>query len=78
MTARDTYISSVNSAHNSAQGDNIAQTALPDAVAPPGNATGWSLTSAANAANAGKITQAQYVALVNSIAAWEQTQISIA
>jgi hypothetical protein len=74
MTARDTYATSVATAHTSAQTGGIAS--LPGAPTPPGNIASWSRQSAAAAANAGTISQAQYVTIVTAIAGWEGCQIA--
>jgi len=73
-TARQTYANSVASAFTEATTGGISNLS----IATVDNQTTWSLQNAAVERNNGTITQAQYVAIVNAIAAWEQSQIQAA
>jgi hypothetical protein len=74
VTNRDTYASSVVSAHKSAEAGGITFN-TGATVAPPGNSTTWSRASARVALANGSITQSQFVTVMQSITGWEQTQI---
>jgi hypothetical protein len=73
MTARTTFEAAQVTAHNTAQFGGV--TPNTSATVAPGNAGTWSHASVEAARASGAITQAQYVAVKNFLATWEQTQI---
>lgn len=76
MTARDTYQTSVATAHASATVGGISN--LPGAPSLPGNQTTWSVVSARAAFAAGQITVSQLFSALNAIEGWRQSQIQSA
>ena len=74
MTARSTYATSVATANTSATTSGISNLSIPTVD----NQTTWSLQTAQAELAAGVITQKQYVAIVNAIAGWWQSQVQAA
>jgi hypothetical protein len=77
LTARDTFNSSVTSNHGSAEFGGITFN-TGATVAPPGNATTWSRSTARAALGSGAITHAQFVAVMGAISNWEENQNGLA
>lgn len=77
MSSRDTYISSIATAHASATTGGITFN-TGATVAPARNATTWSVASAKAAFANGDITASQYFSVLNAIEGWRQSQIQSA
>jgi hypothetical protein len=77
MTARSTYEAVAATAHTAAEFGGVTPN-TGATVAPVGNATTWSRSSAKSALASGSLTQAQFISVMNFLANYEQEQVSAA